>query len=548
MSSTSQVSTARPSPPEQVQTQAATRRLPPPSRPMPAIVDYGQEGVQPSSASSLTAAWNELAGMVKVEDSPDWDTPAWNETYSPTLPITPAAGQARMRERDRDARFTVSAYGKRLSAYGEDEDEENRLSYLSVESAGTARDPNRDSGASSSTLSSMSSVSTVTATGLTVGTGATIVRNASIARRAVANVIDKSKPVGGYRQREKEREKEREGNDAGSVHSPKTEMAGLTLGVAPAMLGEVRHPGSPQSSHFGSEEGSGSGSSRSAGSGSFSSQSQDGQTSTTEETDMESPMHHFLDTPPKPSQTTFLASPRHELLVSATDTFGGVHKEDEEDGEEPGHGGVASNGTVNELLQRPTIVISEPGLQVEPGLLSSVSPDLSPMTPSPRYRGWMSEVVAPLGEFIDDAIDPREYYVDLQEIAEGESGSVFAACLVETNAHKLRLPPLVKARDADNINKGRQTLVAIKNVPILPSGSPKLDDLQRELTVTRGVWHENVLGMDALYVDLVEDSLWIRMELMERSLADVIGLVEEGLMLQDRMIARFASDVSGGSF
>jgi hypothetical protein len=89
MSSTSQVSTARPASPQQEQTHAATRHFPPPSRPIPAIMDGGHEGVQPSSASSLTAAWNELAGMV------DWDTPAWNETYSPTLPITPAAGQAR---------------------------------------------------------------------------------------------------------------------------------------------------------------------------------------------------------------------------------------------------------------------------------------------------------------------------------------------------------------------------------------------------------------------------------------------------------------------
>ncbi|KAJ3515008.1 hypothetical protein NLJ89_g2036 [Agrocybe chaxingu] len=59
----------------------------------------------------------------------------------------------------------------------------------------------------------------------------------------------------------------------------------------------------------------------------------------------------------------------------------------------------------------------------------------------------------------------------------------------------------------------------------------------------RGLGHENVLGMDGVYVDLVEDSLWVRMELMERSLADIIGLVGNGLMLQDRMIARFASDV-----
>jgi len=59
----------------------------------------------------------------------------------------------------------------------------------------------------------------------------------------------------------------------------------------------------------------------------------------------------------------------------------------------------------------------------------------------------------------------------------------------------------------------------------------------------KGLWSDNLLGMDAVYVDLQEDSLWIRMELMERSLADVVGLVGEGLMLQERMIARFASDI-----
>jgi len=50
---------------------------------------------------------------------------------------------------------------------------------------------------------------------------------------------------------------------------------------------------------------------------------------------------------------------------------------------------------------------------------------------------------------------------------------------------------------------------------------------------------------DAVNVDLVEDFLWVRMELMERSLADIISLVGEGLMLQDGMIARFASNVWG---
>jgi len=63
------------------------------------------------------------------------------------------------------------------------------------------------------------------------------------------------------------------------------------------------------------------------------------------------------------------------------------------------------------------------------------------------------------------------------------------------------------------------------------------------MELMRGVNHEHVLRMDAFYVNLVDDSVWIRMELMERSLADVVGLVSEGLSLQDRMIGRFTSDV-----
>ena len=56
----------------------------------------------------------------------------------------------------------------------------------------------------------------------------------------------------------------------------------------------------------------------------------------------------------------------------------------------------------------------------------------------------------------------------------------------------------------------------------------------------KGLSSEYIIGMDALYVDLVEDSLWIWMELIDRSLADVM---DSGLVLDDRMIARLASDV-----
>ncbi|EPQ55859.1 kinase-like protein [Gloeophyllum trabeum ATCC 11539] len=159
-----------------------------------------------------------------------------------------------------------------------------------------------------------------------------------------------------------------------------------------------------------------------------------------------------------------------------------------------------------------------------PSSVSSSSSSRSPLTPAQRYPGWLYQVVRPLEEFIDD-VEPTDLYDGLQEIAEGESGSVFSA--------------RVKASSPD-------VFVAIKQIPILPSGTPKLTDLQRELTLMKGVRHENVLPFEHLYVDLQEDSLWIRMELMDRSLADVIALNEDGITITEEVMARFASDVLSG--
>lgn len=146
-----------------------------------------------------------------------------------------------------------------------------------------------------------------------------------------------------------------------------------------------------------------------------------------------------------------------------------------------------------------------------------------------RLPSWIVEAVAPLAEFIVD-VNPQEYFADLQEIAEGESGSVYAARVV---------CPLEELGLAVG-----KTHVAVKAIVLQPSISPKLQDLRHEMELMRGVHHEHVLRMDAFYVNLVDDSVWIRMELMERSLADVVELVCEGLSLQERMIARFTSDVS----
>jgi len=198
-----------------------------------------------------------------------------------------------------------------------------------------------------------------------------------------------------------------------------------------------------------------------------------------------------LHVPPSPLRDKSFA-PEAALLTSTTDTFGvGGRDSDSDDG----------------------FTLSLPKAHSQ----------------SQRLPGWIADAVSPLSEFMVD-VDPQEYFADLQEIAEGESGSVYAARLV--------CPPNTLSLPLGT------THVAIKAIAIHPAVSPKLQDLSHEMELMRGVHHDHVLRMDAFYVNLVDDSVWIRMELMERSLADVVGLVGEGLSLQERMIARFASDVS----
>nr|VWO96536.1 N/A [Ganoderma boninense] len=186
--------------------------------------------------------------------------------------------------------------------------------------------------------------------------------------------------------------------------------------------------------------------------------------------------------------------------------------------------------------RRPSILTDDTFLstrKTDGNLLTPVTPSpssrsVSPLSPAPRYPGWLSSVVAPLKTFINDQLDPRDLYTDLREIAEGESGSVFAARVLPTSYSPEKEP---------------NSYVAIKNIAILPSGSPKIIDLERELTLLKDLSHANVLTMDSLYVDLVEDSLWIRMELMERSVADAIALVEEGIDLNEKIMSQIARDV-----
>ncbi|KAJ7249864.1 kinase-like domain-containing protein, partial [Mycena rebaudengoi] len=160
------------------------------------------------------------------------------------------------------------------------------------------------------------------------------------------------------------------------------------------------------------------------------------------------------------------------------------------------------------------------------------------------YDGWVSEVISPLREFIDGPINPRDYYLDLQEISESSGGSIiYVARLAESNREHLRLPRRVKEKDHSDVISRRTTFVAIKSIPIMPTGSSKLAELLRELCFMRDLSSDHLVGMDALYLDPIDDALWIRMELMTRSLSSVVQLNSEGLVLADRQISACTRDI-----
>ncbi|KAI0339084.1 kinase-like protein [Trametopsis cervina] len=181
-------------------------------------------------------------------------------------------------------------------------------------------------------------------------------------------------------------------------------------------------------------------------------------------------------------------------------------------------------------MRRPSILIdgvtlSEGAAAASPWSSASISPSPSPSTPALRYSGWVAELVSPIKELIDDTVDPRDLFADFQEIAEGESGSVYAARVLRKTATY------------------REDYVAIKQVGLVPSGSPKLADLEREMRVMKGLHHPHILSMDVLYIDLTDDALWITMELMDRSLADILALMEDGIVVDAAHIAHFSKDI-----
>ncbi|KIJ60902.1 hypothetical protein HYDPIDRAFT_116587 [Hydnomerulius pinastri MD-312] len=235
-------------------------------------------------------------------------------------------------------------------------------------------------------------------------------------------------------------------------------------------------------------------------------------------------------------------APEARMLVSGTDTFGGVDVENGEEEEDE------RDEERRQSLQIP--------LSHSPASMSS------PLSSSQPSSGLQHPLLTSLQPYIVP-LDPSSRFVDLVEIAEGESGSVFAARAASTGS-QVEVQP---QEGTDRSIPAGTSHVAIKRIPLPPlSTSPSLSDdsplssklasLLHELMLLRNLEHEHLLLLDGVYVgpgaddedspepaSVLDTSLWIRMELMERSLADVVGLVGEGLALQERMVGRFSSDV-----
>lgn len=183
---------------------------------------------------------------------------------------------------------------------------------------------------------------------------------------------------------------------------------------------------------------------------------------------------------------------------------------------------------------------------IDPDVTTTVDmDDTSSLNQGAIYGGWVASAIAPLAEFIDMPVNPRDHYVDLRDIAESSGGTMLYVARLDPARHeRLMLPEDVRELDEDDVSAERPTFVAIKTVPIMPAGSSKLGEVVRERRILSDVHCENILHMDALYVDPVEDALWIRMELMTRTLSSVIELNGVGLVLSDRMIAGCTKDAS----
>ena len=150
--------------------------------------------------------------------------------------------------------------------------------------------------------------------------------------------------------------------------------------------------------------------------------------------------------------------------------------------------------------------------------------------PRPTLSPQLQQLLRPLLSFIHSG-DPRSIYSELQQVAEGESGGIYAAY-----------------PSGQSSGGG---VAAIKRVKLQEETRLRIETLGRELTLLDGVKHINILSYSAVWLvgepgSSLDGSveLWIQMDLMDRSLADLLGLLEDGLVIEERHVACFAKDVA----
>lgn len=117
---------------------------------------------------------------------------------------------------------------------------------------------------------------------------------------------------------------------------------------------------------------------------------------------------------------------------------------------------------------------------------------------------------------IADSADPNTIYTDLILIAEGESGPMYAA------KHILS-----------------KKIVAIKKIP--HTAKEKLSKIRNELTTMKMSRHPNVVEFIACYT--TKEDIWVVMECMDVSLADIISIDPEAPRMSEEQIGRVARDI-----
>ncbi|KAI7900090.1 kinase-like domain-containing protein [Cokeromyces recurvatus] len=118
--------------------------------------------------------------------------------------------------------------------------------------------------------------------------------------------------------------------------------------------------------------------------------------------------------------------------------------------------------------------------------------------------------------FMNSVTDPNTLYTDFILIAEGESGPMYAAKHTST-----------------------KRIVAIKKIP--HKAEEKLSKIRNELTTMKMSRHPNVVEFIACYT--TPEEIWVVMECMDVSLADIISIEPLQPRMREDQIARVARDI-----